>query len=196
MKFTYPEGATPLDRGETEGLIPSSIATQAELNAFEQANILEAERWALGGRRRRDCLTDGFVRTLHRRMFGLVWKWAGTYRRSNKNLGVDWPQVAAEVQKLCGDAAYWVEHQTYAWDELAARFHHRLVSIHPFPNGNGRHARLMADVLLRANGQEPFTWGAGGLTNAGDARTAYIAALRAADKRDFGPLLGFVRSKA
>ena len=194
MKQALPEGSTPLDPNEREGLLPTSITTQGELNAFEQANIFEAERWALG-RKHLDCLTDSFVRALHRRMLKRVWKWAGSYRTTNKNLGVDWPQVPAEVRKACADGCFWIEHHTYDWDELAARVHHRLVCIHPFPNGNGRHARLMSDVLLKTHGRRPFSWGsAESLVVPGEVRAAYLAALRAADGRDFGPLLRFARS--
>ncbi len=194
MKRSFPEGSTPLDPNERKGLLPTSVGTQAELNAFEQSNILEAERWALG-KRHRNCLSDGFVRALHRRMFRRVWSWAGTYRTTNKNLGVDWPGVVSEVRKTCEDASFWIERQTYGWDELAVRFHHRLVSVHPFPNGNGRHARLMADVLLNTHRLEPFSWGSTDtLAVPGEVRAAYISALRAADGRDFRPLLRFVRS--
>jgi Fic-DOC domain mobile mystery protein B len=159
MQFRYPPGATPIDKDEAQGLIPSYINTQVELNAAEQANILEAQSWALG-RQHKAILTDAFIRKLHQRMFKRVWQWAGTYRKSDKSIGIHWPQISTELQKLCGDSTYWIEHLTYPWDELGVRFHHRLVSIHPFPNGNGRHARLLTDVLMTNNDQEPFTWGA------------------------------------
>jgi Fic-DOC domain mobile mystery protein B len=140
-----------------------------------------------------DILTDGFVRDLHRRMFGQVWRWAGRYRTTDKNLGHPWPQIPAHVRLLCEDTAYWIREQTYGWDELAARFHHRLVAIHPFPNGNGRHARLMTDTLLKKNGLPMFTWGQATL-RAGEARARYLDALRAADDRQFGRLIAFARS--
>lgn len=192
MKFSYPPGATPLDPNEVSGLRPVSIATQEELNAFEQANIAEAERWALG-RKRREFLSDEFIRGLHRRMFNQVWKWAGRYRTSDKNIGEPWLQIPVKVHELCNDVLYWVEHGTYAWDELGARFHHRLVTIHPFPNGNGRHARLMTEVLLMNHDQKLFTWGRENLVRPGEARRRYIAALKAADGRDYAPLIDFVR---
>jgi Fic-DOC domain mobile mystery protein B len=128
-------------------------------------------------------------------MFGQVWKWAGTYRQSNKNIGSDWPHVPTEVRKLCDDARYWLERETYPWSELGARLHHRLVSIHPFPNGNGRHARLFVDVLMHSKRQPLLSWGAGtDLARQGDARTRYIAALREADERRFAALIEFVSS--
>ena len=187
-----PSGATPLDPDEAKELIPTSISTQDELNAFEQVNILDAERWALA-RPRKAVLEEGFIRNLHRRMFDQVWKWAGRYRRSDKNIGVPWPQIPTKVAALCADARYWIEHHTYAWDDLGARFHHRLVTVHPFANGNGRHARLMTDVVLVNNEQKPFTWGRQDLASPGGARARYIAALQAADQHDLQPLVAFVR---
>ena len=193
MNGSHAPGATPLDPNDLAGLIPSAIANQGDLNAFEQANILDAQRWALRGRRK-DPLTDEYVRELHRRMLNQVWKWAGRYRSSDKNIGVPWQQVPTAVRQLCHDARYWIEHTTFAWDELAVRFHHRLVAIHPFPNGNGRHARLLTDVLLARQQQPLFSWGAANLDRVGEVRGRYLAALRAADRRDFAPLLAFVRA--
>lgn len=195
MNSILPPGGTSIDPDEAADLIPAGISTLDELNAQEQANIGDAQRWALG-RRRKDFPSERLVRELHRRMFRLVWRWAGKYRRSNKNIGVDWPQVPVEVAKLCGDAAYWMEHRSFAADELGVRFHHRLVLIHPFPNGNGRHARLMTDMMMRSLGEPLFTWGsAAELRRAGSAREAYLAALREADAaRHYGSLVAFVRS--
>jgi Fic-DOC domain mobile mystery protein B len=192
VKIPAPPGATPLDPDEAAGLIPA-IATQGELDAFEQANITDAETWALA-RKRPEVLNDAFVRGLHRRMFNQVWKWAGRYRTSDKNLGVPWPQIPVKVGQLCADVQHWIAQGTYGWDELGARFHHRLVAIHPFANGNGRHARLMTEVLLFKHGQTLFTWGRNTLAKPGQARTRYIAALKAADTRDYTSLIAFVRS--
>jgi Fic-DOC domain mobile mystery protein B len=194
MRFDYPPGATPIDPDEAAGLIPSSVETLSDLNVFESENIAEARLWAFA-QRPFDPLDDLFLRGLHRRMFNRVWRWAGAYRRSNKNLGVDWRQLAPQVRNLCEDTRVWIEHRAFDWTELGARFHHRLVSIHPFINGNGRHARLMTDVLLATHQQSPLTWGAGrNLAAAGPLRAEYIAALRAADGGEFTQLLAFVRS--
>jgi len=194
---TFLTGGTPLDPDESEGLIPSHVSTQAELNRVEQANILEAVTWATSRKHSR-LLTDEFIRELHRRMFKDVWKWAGLYRRTLKNFGVPPETIPVEVKKLCEDTHYWVQNKVFPWDELAARFHHRLVAIHPFPNGNGRHARLLTDLLLRQQDQKPFSWGArtgqGVIGSDGMTRERYIEALRSADRQDFGPLLDFVRS--
>lgn len=194
MNFDYPEGATPLDADEAQGLLPSHITNRTELDRWEHENISEAEAWAFR-RAPRGILTDGFIRRLHKRMFGTVWRWAGDYRSTSKNVGVPVWQIATELRNLCADCATWIEHNTYPPDEIAARFHHRLTAIHPFPNGNGRHARLMTDILLvYLLGQPRFTWGSGNLVNAGECRQQYINALRAADRHDYSQLLDFVRS--
>ncbi len=127
-------------------------------------------------------------------MFDRVWNRAGRYRHSDKNIGSFWHEIPAAVQQLCGDARYWIENETCSVDEIATRFHHRLVRIHAFPDGNGRHARLLTDALLERMGQPRFSWGDSDLIRAGDVRSRYIAALRAADAGELGSLLGFVRS--
>ena len=132
------------------------------------------------------------LRRLHREMFNLTWTWAGQFRKSDKNIGIYSTLIPAELHHLCEDTRSWIEQQTYDWHELGIRFHHRLVSIHPFPNGNGRHARLATDILLRQNRQVPFSWGSRSLVADGDVRRAYIAALQRADIGDMEPLLAFV----
>ena len=196
IAFDYPPGATPLDPDEAVGLIPSHIATQGQLNEWELANILEAQAWAFSQRRltASKLLTEDFVRKLHKRMFGNTWKWAGSFRNTEKNIGVAPEQIAMRLDDLCRDAATQIEYSSYDQDEIAARFHHRLVHTHLFPNGNGRHARLMSDLLLVRLGRAPFDWGAGDLVAIGKTRTRYLDALRQADARDYSGLLTFVRS--
>jgi Fic-DOC domain mobile mystery protein B len=186
------DASTPLTAEEREGLIPSYVTLRRELNEAEQANILEAEHWAFT--RKRKVLDERFLTDLHKRMFGRVWRWAGKFRHTERNVGVDPYRIATDLRQLLDDCRYWMEHDTYPPDEICARFHHRLVAIHPFPNGNGRHARLATDLLLVALGQPRFSWGRTNLVNVGDTRQAYVAALRAADRRDIRPLLEFVRS--
>lgn len=193
LKLEYPPGATPLDLDEVQGLIPKHIVTQGQLNEWELRNILEGERWAFG-RKHKDLLSNEFARRLHKRMFGETWRWAGTYRTTGKNIGVDSAQIGPMLLDLCADAVAQLANKSYQLDELAARFHHRLVWIHPFPNGNGRFSRTMADLLLTANGAARFTWGAGNLVSESETRQHYLDALRAADARNYGPLLAFVRS--
>lgn len=173
-------------------MIPSDIALRHELNDAEQTNILEAQRWAMS--RRRDVLDVAFLDELHTRMLGDVWRWAGPQRTSGKTVGVDAYRIPTELRQLVDDCRFWIDNDTYPPDEIAARFHHRLVWIHAYPNGNGRHARLATDLLLRNLGREPFSWGSANLIDDGEVRTRYIAALRAADRHDIGPLLTFVRS--
>jgi Fic-DOC domain mobile mystery protein B len=193
-EFNYPEWATPLDPNEIEGLLLTHITTRSELDRWEQDNINEALAW-LEQRKPKDILNESFTKRLHKRMFGNVWKWAGDLRRTEKNLGVPWHQISIELKKLCDDVEYWIENKTFSEDEIAARFHHRLVSIHLFPNGNGRHARLLADILLEnVLHKPPFTWGSRNLIAAGLDRKKYIESLIAADRGDYGLLMDFVRS--
>lgn len=194
MNFDIAPGATPLDPDAAAGLIPS-LATQAELNEFEERNILVAMQWARRSRiLKKDYPNVTALKRLHREMFNFTWRWAGEFRRVDTNIGVDWRYIQPDLHNLCEDTRYWVECSSYPWDELGARFHHRLVSIHPFPNGNGRHARLATDILLRQHGQPAFAWGSQSLVADGTVRRAYIAALRRADIGEIGPLLAFVRT--
>lgn len=156
--------------------------------------MLEGQRWALATRNREDPLTEHFVRKLHAEMFGETWAWAGTFRKTEKNIGIDPSQIAVQLRNLLHDVRYWFEHGTYSLDEAAVRFHHRLVSIHPFPNGNGRHARMMVDVIVSRDGGAPFSWGSADLVRPGQARQLYIEALQRADQGDIAPLLRFARS--
>jgi len=194
MNFEYPEGATPLDADEAQGLLLSHVTNRGELDRWEQENISEAEAWAFR-RRPSDILTIAFIKRLHKRMFAHVWRWAGERRNSGKNIGVPAWQIDTDLQNLCADCTAWIQHGAYPPDEIAARFHHRLTAIHPFPNGNGRHARLMTDILLVHLLEQPrFTWGSGNLVNASECRQQYMDALRAADRFDYSQLLEFVRT--
>ncbi len=186
------DASTPLTQEEQEQLILTYITLRYELNEAEQANILSAEEWAFA--RKRDVLNEKFLTTLHKKMFGRVWRWAGKFRHSPRNIGVDAYRIPSDLRQLTDDCRYWIEYRTYEPDEIAVRFHHRLVFIHPFPNGNGRHARLATDLLLVALARPRFSWGKINLVDASKTRQSYIAALREADKHDIKPLLAFVRS--
>jgi len=189
----YPEGATPLDPDEMEGLRFSHVSIRGELDQLEQANIVDGMAW-LKRQKSPDVLTEDFACDLHKQLFGKVWKWAGSFRRTEKNIGVDPIQIAIQLWQLLDDARFWIENDTYPPKELAARFHHKLVYIHAFPNGNGRHARIMADALLtKLMGEPEIDW-AGGykLENMNERRDQYIAALRLADGHDYTALLDFV----
>lgn len=186
-------GQTPLDPDEVAGLKPRHIATQGELDEWEAQNILKASRW-VARQKKLDVLNDHFCRELHVKMFDDTWKWAGTFRKSDKNIGCDWTQIAVNLRQLLDNVAYWLEHNVFPPEEIAVRFHHRLVWLHAFPNGNGRHARLMTDCLLRQCGLAPFSWGHGNLVIVNEVRQRYIQALRAADANDYALLLAFVRS--
>lgn len=191
--FDEPDEATPLEPEERKGLLQTWITYRGELNEAEQSNIAAGAAWARR-RRRKDILTDTFIKQLHRRMFGDVWAWAGDYRRTERNIGIDPVDIPVELRMVLDDARYWVENETYPPDEIAVRLHCRLVAVHPFPNGNGRTTRLMADLLAVQLGRSPLTWGRVSLADASETRARYIAALRAADNHDIGPLLEFARS--
>lgn len=191
--FTCQEGTTPLDPDEITGLRFRHVATRGELDELEQANITAGIQW-LARQKHPDFLTEKFLRDLHGKLFGEVWKWAGSFRKTEKNIGIDPILVAVQLRLLLDDVRYWIENRTYPPKEIAVRFHHRLVYIHPFPNGNGRFARIMADVVLTRLLHEPAIDWAGGysLQTMKLRRESYIAALRAADGHDYRPLLEFV----
>lgn len=192
--FDYAEEATPIDPDEVKGLLLTHITTRGELDRWEQDNIVEALTW-LDRTKPTDILNEQFIKELHRRMFANVWEWAGQFRQSDKNIGGPWHQISTSLKNLCDDARLWIERKEESPDDMAARFHHRLVSIHAFPNGNGRHARLMTDILLENIMKcSRFTWGSEDLSTPGDTRQKYIAALQAADKQDYGLLQKFVRT--
>ncbi len=194
--FEEPGDATPMEPEERAALRQSWITHRRDLNQAEQENIVKGAAWARRSRSRSPAalLSVAFAQSLHKRMFGEVWKWAGAYRQTAKNIGIEAHRVPAEMPMLFDDIRYWLENATYPPDEIAVRLHHRLAAIHPFPNGNGRHARLMADLLVERLGGEAFTWGGESLSDAGELRARYIAALRTADGHDIAPLLTFARS--
>lgn len=194
MPDLLPTGATPLDPDEAEDLIPDHVSTRGELNAWEEVNIAKASDWLRRRQRGRSVLNMDFLRELHRQMFSDTWRWAGNFRWTLKNIGSPPEVILEQTHNLLADTRYWVEDHTYSLDEIAVRFHHRLVAIHPFPNGNGRHARLMTDALLEELDTLPFTWGSGSIDDQGAIRDRYIQALRSADSGDYAPLFAFVRS--
>ena len=196
LELNYINGQTPLDEDEKEGLLIKTITTRGELDEFEQLNIEEAKVWLLKTKPSIEkIVSEEFIKELHTKMFGTVWKWAGTYRNSNKNIGVDKFEIPIQVRLLLDNTKYWIDNKTLSEDEIAIRFSHRLVQIHLFPNGNGRHSRLIADVLINKGfGKDEFTWGSTNLTAAGDTRTTYLNALRKADEGNFTDLLTFARS--
>ncbi|RNL54746.1 mobile mystery protein B [Pedobacter jejuensis] len=194
----YEDGQTPLDEDEKDGLLIPAITTRGELDEIEQRNIEEAIRWTIERRKKftaSEILTEPFICELHKRMLAGVWQWAGAFRDSNKNIGVDKYQVATELRMLLGDCNYWLENNTFSPDEIAVRFKHRIVSIHCFANGNGRHSRLIADIIIeKILGGEVFTWGGNNLLSTGEFRAKYLSALREADKGNYDTLIQFARS--
>jgi len=195
LDLDYAEGQTPLDEDEKEGLLIPSITTRSELDEFEQLDVEKAIEWLLAVKLNiSKILSEDFVKGLHKRMFGDIWKWAGEFRKTNKNIGVDKFIIGMELKNLLDDCNYWIENKVFSEDEIAVRLSHRMVHIHPFANGNGRHSRLMADVLVtKGFGKPYFTWGSVSLTKQSEARTKYLAALRDADKNDYKSLIEFSR---
>lgn len=196
LELHYNKGQTPIDEEEKEDLLLRTISTRGELDEFEQANIEKAIEWSLKNSFFRDVvLSIGFIKELHRRMFSEVWGWAGTFRKSNKNIGVDKFSIELELYKLTEDCRFWIANRTYPEDEIAVRYKFRMVSIHPFPNGNGRHSRICGDILVSHVLNRPvFTWGGKRIVEEGETRKRYLDALYKADQGDVGPLLEFARS--
>ncbi|MHA4893545.1 mobile mystery protein B [Pedobacter sp. PWIIR3] len=196
LDLVYIDGQTPLDEEEKDGLLISSISTREELDEFEQQNIEDAIQWSLGRNFKSNALlNEAFIKALHKRMYKNVWSWAGEFRKTNKNIGVDRWGVATGLRVLLEDTAFWIENESFAPDEIAVRFKHRIVSIHCFANGNGRHSRLIADLIVEKIFNKPvFTWGARNLSKKSENRDTYLNALKAADKGNYSLLLSFARS--
>lgn len=195
LNIANTDGQTPLDEEEKEDLLINSISTRAELNEFEQKNIEDAIQWSLTRKfKAAQILSESFIKDLHKRMYGSVWKWAGQYRKTNKNIGVDKLEISTTLRSLIDNAKYWLENSVYEPDEFAIRFKHRLVSIHCFPNGNGRHSRMIADIIIEKIYKQPvFSWGESCFSEETDIRDKYLKALRKADKGNFDLLLKFAR---
>jgi Fic-DOC domain mobile mystery protein B len=196
LEINYTAGQTPLDEEEKEGLKIKSITTQGELDQFEQLNIEKAVEWTIRTKYKPEkILTEKFIKDLHKKMYGDVWKWAGEFRKSEKNIGIKWTQIRIELKNLLDDTKYWIENETYPPEEIAIRFKHRIVSIHCFPNGNGRHSRMMGDIIIESIfGKGVFSWHQSNIVKADDTRKEYIAALKKADNGEIKPLIEFAKN--
>lgn len=195
LNLEYQQGQTPLGEEEKNGLMIKSIASMRELDEFEQFNIEKAIEWTIRSKFKVETiLSEKFVKQVHEKMFGGVWKWAGDFRKSEINIGVSWINIEMELRYLLDDTKYWIENKTYCPDEIAIRFKHRIVKIHCFPNGNGRHSRIMADIIIESIFEkEVFSWGFKNRLDADENRRNYIIALREADNHDISQLLDFAR---
>ncbi|QJP33925.1 mobile mystery protein B [Nonlabens sp. Ci31] len=196
LEFNYKYGQTALDAEEKEGLKIYSITTQGELDEFEQLNIEKAVEWTIHSKFKPEhILTEKFIKDLHKRMYGDVWKWAGEFRRTEKNIGVQWTQIGIELKNLLDDTKYWIENKTYLPEEVAIRFKHRIVSIHCFPNGNGRHSRMMGDIIIESIfGKEVFSWHQSNMVKVNETRKEYIKALKKVDDGNLAPLIKFAKN--
>jgi len=196
LNLKYTDGQTPLDEDEKEGLKIKSITTQGELNEFEQLNIEKAVEWIIHTNLKSEIiLTEKFIKGLHAKMYGDVWKWAGKFRKSDKNIGINWTQISIELKNLIDDTNFWIEKNTFEPEEIAIRFKHRIVSIHCFPTGNGRHSRIMADLIMEFIFEaEIFSWHKSNMVKADETRGKYITALRKADNGNINPLIEFAKN--
>lgn len=197
LEIKYEKGQTPLSEEEMQGLLIPSITTHEDLNEFEQLNIEKAVEWYLIRKKFKaeKILTEEFILDVHRRMLNEVWSWAGQFRTSEKTIGIPWHQVPIRLRQLIDDCKYWIEHGTYSDEAIAIRFKHELVAIHLFPNGNGRHSRLMGDIVMKYIFNKPkFTWGQKNLGDKGKNRDLYIKALKKADNGEFEDLNAFAQS--
>jgi Fic-DOC domain mobile mystery protein B len=196
LELLFGEGQTPLDENEKEGLKIKTITTQGELDEFEQLNIEKAVGWTINANLKPGkILTEKFVKDLHKKMYGDIWKWAGEFRRSEKNIGIAWTQIGIELKNLLDDSKYWIENKTFSPEEIAIRFKHRIVSIHCFPNGNGRHSRMMADIIMESIFEkEIFSWHQSNMVKADEKRKEYINALREADNGNVEHLIEFAKN--
>lgn len=193
LEFVYTDGQTPINEEEKEGLKIKSITTQRELDEFEQLNLEKALEWTIHANLKPEkILTEKFIKDLHKKMYSDVWKWAGSFRKTDKNIGIKWPLIGLELKTLIDDTKYWIDNKTYSPEEIAIRFKHRIVAIHCFPNGNGRHSRMMADIIIESIfGKDVFSWQSSNMVKADEKRKEYISALRAADNGNIQPLIKF-----
>ncbi|NQT78373.1 MAG: mobile mystery protein B [Bacteroidetes bacterium] len=196
LKLEYEDGQTPIDDNEKEGLLLKSITTQRELDEHEQLNIEKAVEWTIHNKFNQDTiLSIEFIKKVHKKMFSDIWEWAGKFRKSEKNIGVEWINIGIELKCLLDDTKYWIENKTYSPDEISIRFKHRIVNIHCFPNGNGRHSRIMADIIIESIfGRDVFTWSHSNMVKPDETRKKYIAAIKEGDKGNIEPLINFARS--
>lgn len=196
LELDYKDGQTPLAEEEKEGLKIKSITTQGELDEFEQLNIEKAVEWTIHTNLKPErILTEKFIKDLHKRMYSDVWKWAGEFRKTEKNIGIPWTQIGIELKNLLDDTKYWIKNKIFSSEEVAIRFKHRIVSIHCFPNGNGRHSRMMADIIMESIfGNEIFSWNQSNMVQADEIRKKYINALREADNGNIEPLIKFAKN--
>ena len=188
------DNSTPLTAEEKNGLKLKWITLRSELNEAEARNIAQAQLW-LASNKKKDVCSDTFLRKLHKKMFCDVWIWAGEYRTTERNIGIAPYQIPMKLMQLFDDLIFWIDNKTYSNHEIAVRLHHKLVQIHPFPNGNGRVSRLMADLVLQKLGGKTLYWGDTNLVDVSEVRRKYIDALRKADAGDYTDLLNFTMEK-
>ena len=189
------DGSTPLDHDQVIGIRFSHLTTMGELDEIEDLNIQKGMEW-LNRQKGDDYLSTEFLCKLHERLFGDVWKWAGKFRTSEVNISKYRPyDIGPQLKNFFEDIKLWIEGGSMSWDEISAEAHHRLVTIHPFPNGNGRTTRIYTEYLQKRNQQPVSSWGASLAHDSKARRDLYIQSLRNADKGNFEALIAFMREK-
>ena len=196
MDETQPIGATP--GGDTSGLLLEHLSTTTARNAAETEAISRAyDKYVFRARRKKqgtEWLTDDFIRRVHADMLGTIWEWAGKYRQTKFNLGVDPHLIREQIKLFTEDFLYWNgTESTMSVIEIAARIQHRLTNIHPFTNGNGRHARLITDIFLHSRKLPIPQWPQIQLMAQGnEIGEQYITAMKKADNGDINDLIQFI----
>lgn len=191
-----PQGATPLSPDDLLGLKLPHVQTRAQLNEIEAANILQGQNWvsSLKVLTLDDIFSRDFVIALHKNLFGDIWQWAGTFRLRELNIGVEPKNIPIDLHNFLEDAKCWLEFKHFSDLELSARIQHKLVQIHPFVNGNGRHARIFTDIVrVFLLNKKPLRWAKAKLEDMTTERAAYIAGLRKADGGDFSEMVDYLK---
>jgi len=166
-----------------------------ELDELEDLNIQKGLEW-LNRQKDPNYLSTEFICKLHEKLFGDVWKWAGKYRTAEVNISkYRYYDVAPQLKNLFEDAKLWIQHGKMSWEEISEEMHKRLVTIHPFTNGNGQTTRIYVEYVQKRNNQGIPRWMASMSHSPAKRRDKYIQALRSADKGDFGPLIEFMKEK-
>ncbi len=181
-------GETPID---PSGLKDRSIKTRTELNEVEAENIRKVYVKYLADRPTRKSAPFDYqwLFKLHREMFHEVWVWAGKPRTHDVNLGVSWPNIQEQLWALLADLNEWQESLQMSLIEQSARLHYRAVWIHPFCNGNGRWARMLASIWLRLHSGPLLVWPEEHIEERSIIRDEYLATLYKADEGEFSPLI-------
>ena len=183
-------GQTPLPPELQKGLISKNVQTIGELDEYEEQNIAEGMVWLEDSNA--NSLNYSFWLRLHKKLFGNVWNWAGEIRSHDLgNADFLYPEkVRPALMQLIGDAEYWFKNDTYPKKETIARIHEKLLTIHPFANGNGRWSRILTEYICKQNKIDIPKWNLKSKDDPQKRRKEYIEAVELArHKRQFLKLI-------